>query len=182
MTKSEAPPAPPGAPAEDVDIDVVWTRRTAGAAAAITAALLAAGPSLAASPAYAADSQTVNFTGGSVLSVLVCKSAPSPPGLTVAAESRVLFVNRLGQTAQFARRRPVSRHRGRQPGGTRGLPLRAGVCLDDVPFRVAGVGSDRPRTTAILDRLSAVGRSGPPARQTHDLLSRKDRGRLAQRR
>jgi len=76
-------------------------RRTAGAAAAITAALLAAGPSLAASPAYAADSQTVNFTGGSVLSVLVCKSVPSPSRLTVGAESRVLFVNRLGQTAQL---------------------------------------------------------------------------------
>ena len=67
-------------------------------AAGVAAALLAAAPALAASPAYA-DGQSVEFTGGSVLSMLVCKSQPSVPRLTVSAEARVLFVNRLGQSA-----------------------------------------------------------------------------------
>lgn len=74
-------------------------RRTAGAAAAIAAALIAAGPTLAASPAYAADGQTVTFTGGSVAGLLVCKSAPNSSRVNVAAESRVTFANRLNQTA-----------------------------------------------------------------------------------
>jgi hypothetical protein len=70
-------------------------------AVAIVAVALAAGPALAASPAYAADSQTVKFTGGSVLSMLVCKSEPSNARLTIPAESRVMFVNRLGQAAML---------------------------------------------------------------------------------
>jgi hypothetical protein len=74
-------------------------RRTAGVVTAIAAAALAAGPALVAAPAYAADSQRVNFTGGSVLSMLVCKSEPSKARLTVPAESRVMFVNRLGLPA-----------------------------------------------------------------------------------
>ncbi|GII22301.1 hypothetical protein [Planosporangium mesophilum] len=74
-------------------------RRTPGAAAAIAAVAFAAGLSLGTAPAYAADSQTVNFTGGSVLSMLVCKSEPSVARLNVPRESRVMFVNRLGQAA-----------------------------------------------------------------------------------
>ncbi|MFL6114126.1 MAG: hypothetical protein ACJ786_22620, partial [Catenulispora sp.] len=74
-------------------------RRTAGLAAALAAAALTAGPSLATAPAFAADSPTVSFTGGSVLNVVVCKSQPSPARVTVPAESRVMFANRLGQTA-----------------------------------------------------------------------------------
>jgi hypothetical protein len=41
----------------------------------------------------------VEFTGGSVLNMLVCKSQPSTGRLTVPAESRITFVNRLGQNA-----------------------------------------------------------------------------------
>ncbi len=68
-------------------------------AAAVAAAAIGAGSTVGAAPAYATAGQTVNFTGGSVLNVLVCKSEPSPTRLTVPAESRVMFVNRLGQTA-----------------------------------------------------------------------------------
>jgi hypothetical protein len=68
-------------------------------AAAIMAGLIAAGPSLAAGPAYAADGQTVTFTGGSVAGLLVCKSQPNSSRVNVAAESRVTFANRLNQTA-----------------------------------------------------------------------------------
>ncbi|HEV7896301.1 MAG TPA: hypothetical protein VGP31_00425, partial [Planosporangium sp.] len=74
-------------------------RRTPGAAAAIATVAFAAGLSLGTAPAYAADSQTVNFTGGSVLSMLVCRSEPSVARLTIPRESRVMFVNRLGQPA-----------------------------------------------------------------------------------
>ena len=42
---------------------------------------------------------TVEFSGGSVLNMLVCKSQPSTGKLTVPAESKVSFVNRLGQNA-----------------------------------------------------------------------------------
>jgi hypothetical protein len=85
----------------------------------IAMAALVAGPALAGAPAYAKDGhkdgpkdgqkdgqgkgypigQTVSFTGGSVLSVLVCRSEPSEDRLTIPAESRVMFVNRLGQNA-----------------------------------------------------------------------------------
>jgi hypothetical protein len=68
-------------------------------AAAVAAAAIGAGSTIGAAPAYATAGQTVNFTGGSVLNVLVCKSEPSPARLSVPAESRVMFVNRLGQTA-----------------------------------------------------------------------------------
>jgi hypothetical protein len=70
-----------------------------GVAATIAALAIGGGATIGAAPAYATDGQTVNFTGGSVLSVLVCKSEPSPAQVTVRAESRVMFVNRLGQTA-----------------------------------------------------------------------------------
>jgi hypothetical protein len=76
-----------------------WTPAARRVAAAFATALFAAGPALAASPAYAADGQSVEFSGGSVLSMLVCKSRPSAAQLTVPAESRVVFVNRLGQAA-----------------------------------------------------------------------------------
>jgi hypothetical protein len=77
----------------------------------IVAAALVAGPALAAAPAYARDGhqegpemghqdgQTVSFTGGSLLGMLVCRSEPSEGRLTIPAESRVMFVNRLGQNA-----------------------------------------------------------------------------------
>jgi hypothetical protein len=84
-------------------------------ATVIAAAALAATSGLDASPAYAGnghgdsrqqmrqqgepDVRTVSFTGGSVLSMLVCKSEPSQIRLAVPAESRVMFVNRLGQNA-----------------------------------------------------------------------------------
>jgi hypothetical protein len=68
-------------------------------AAALATAAIGAGLTLGAAPAYAMGGQTVNFTGGSVLNVLVCKSEPSPAHVSVAAESRVMFVNRLGQSA-----------------------------------------------------------------------------------
>src|SRR2546423_8537361 len=70
-------------------------RRTAAVCAA---ALLAVGPILLAGPAYA-DGQSVEFSGGSVAGMLVCRSQPSTSRVSVAAESRVMFVNRLGQAA-----------------------------------------------------------------------------------
>jgi hypothetical protein len=74
--------------------------RTVARAAAATAALLYAALTMGASPAQAAGTgPTVEFTGGSVLSLLVCKSEPSRTRVTVPAESRVVFVNRLGQAA-----------------------------------------------------------------------------------
>jgi hypothetical protein len=67
--------------------------------AASAVALLSAALTVGASPAYAADGPTVEFSGGSMLNLLVCKSQPSTAKLTVPAESRVTFVNRLGQKA-----------------------------------------------------------------------------------
>ncbi|MGC9667032.1 hypothetical protein ACNTMW_10820 [Planosporangium sp. 12N6] len=73
-------------------------RRTAGAA---VVAALVAGPVLVASAAYAAEGQRVDFTGGSVLGLVVCRSEPSVARLAVPAESRVVFINRLGQPAML---------------------------------------------------------------------------------
>ena len=64
-------------------------------------ALLAAALTVGAGPVYAAPSggPTVEFSGGSMLNLLVCKSSPSTGKVTVPADTRVTFVNRLGQTA-----------------------------------------------------------------------------------
>src|SRR5204863_4097205 len=67
-------------------------------AAVCAAGMLAVGPALVAGPAFA-DTPTVAFSGGSVVGMLVCRSQPSAGQVTVAPESRVLFVNRLGQPA-----------------------------------------------------------------------------------
>ncbi len=68
--------------------------------AAAAAALFAAALTVGASPVHAAPTTpTVEFSGGSVLSLLVCKSEPSTGSVSVPAESRVNFVNRLGQGA-----------------------------------------------------------------------------------
>ncbi|WP_432982538.1 hypothetical protein [Dactylosporangium sp. CA-233914] len=65
-------------------------------------ALAAAALTVGASPVSAApESPTVEFTGGSVLSLLVCKSQPNTPDVSVPADSRVNFVNRLGQNASL---------------------------------------------------------------------------------
>jgi len=65
----------------------------------LAAAVLGAGPALAAGAAFAAPgTPSVEFSGGSVLNMLVCRSEPSAGKLTVPAESRITFVNRLGQT------------------------------------------------------------------------------------
>lgn len=72
------------------------------AAAAISAGpALVAGAALVAGTAHAAPeaAPAVEFSGGSVLNMLVCKSQPSTTRLIVPAESRVTFVNRLGQNA-----------------------------------------------------------------------------------
>ena len=73
--------------------------RTAVRLAATAAALAAAALTVGASPVSAAGTPTVEFSGGSVLSLLVCKSQPSAPDVSVPADSRVNFVNRLGQNA-----------------------------------------------------------------------------------
>ncbi|WP_344403483.1 hypothetical protein [Dactylosporangium fulvum] len=71
-------------------------KRIVAAAAALVAAALTAG----AGPASAAPATpTVEFSGGSVLSLLICKSEPNAGTVSVPAESRVNFVNRLGQNA-----------------------------------------------------------------------------------
>jgi hypothetical protein len=67
-------------------------------AAVCAAGMLAVGPALVAGPAFA-DTPTVAFSGGSVVGMLVCRSQPSAGQVTIAPESRVLFVNRLGQPA-----------------------------------------------------------------------------------
>lgn len=65
------------------------------------AAALGTGPALMACAANAAPAgpPTVEFSGGSVLNMLVCKSQPSTGRVVVPAESKVSFVNRLGQNA-----------------------------------------------------------------------------------
>jgi hypothetical protein len=69
-------------------------------AAVLAAAVLGAGPALAAGAAQAAPATpSVEFSGGSVLNMLVCRSQPSTGKLVVPAESRVIFINRLGQNA-----------------------------------------------------------------------------------
>jgi hypothetical protein len=75
--------------------------RTAARGAAAAAALFCAALTVGASPAHAAPSNgpTITFSGGSVLSLLVCKSEPSVSRVSVPAESRLTFVNRLGQPA-----------------------------------------------------------------------------------
>jgi hypothetical protein len=85
-------------------------RRIAGVATMIAVAF-AAGPVLGAPAAYAEDGepasgrdaggdvQTVRFTGGSLLNMLLCRSEPSKSRLTIPVNSRVMFVNRLGQPA-----------------------------------------------------------------------------------
>ncbi|MFI5913873.1 hypothetical protein [Dactylosporangium sp. NPDC051541] len=49
----------------------------------------------------APESPSVEFSGGSVLSLLVCKSEPSTGNVSVPSDSRVNFVNRLGQNASL---------------------------------------------------------------------------------
>jgi hypothetical protein len=61
--------------------------------------MLVTGPTLGASPAHAADPASVTFTGGSVLGVLACKSQPSIGRISLPAQSKVTFVNRLGAPA-----------------------------------------------------------------------------------
>lgn len=72
-------------------------------AAAAAAMLLSAALTVGASPAYAApsDGPTVEFTGGSVLGLLVCKSDPSTERLSVRSDTRITFVNRLGEDASL---------------------------------------------------------------------------------
>jgi hypothetical protein len=67
----------------------------------LAAAALGVGPAFVAGVADAEPEGTpaVEFTGGSVLNMLVCKSQPSTGRLTIPAESRITFVNRLGQNA-----------------------------------------------------------------------------------
>lgn len=67
----------------------------------LAAAALGAGPALIAGAAGAEPeaAPAVEFSGGSVLNMLVCKSQPSTSRLTVPSESKVTFVNRLGQNA-----------------------------------------------------------------------------------
>src|SRR5438477_2248626 len=77
--------------------------RMAARVATAAAALLGAALTVGASPVYAAPSggPTVEFSGGSMLNLLVCKSSPSTARVTVPADTRVIFVNRLGQTANL---------------------------------------------------------------------------------
>ena len=69
-------------------------------AAALAAALLTAALTVGASPAYAGG-PTVEFSGGSVLSLLVCKSTPSTGKVDVEQGGQIAFVNRLGQSASL---------------------------------------------------------------------------------
>jgi hypothetical protein len=74
-----------------------WTALLAAAVFGTAPALLAA-----VAPAYAAPgAPTVEFSGGSVLNTVACRSQPSAASLTVDAETRITFVNRLGQPASL---------------------------------------------------------------------------------
>ncbi|NJC68857.1 hypothetical protein HC031_03825 [Planosporangium thailandense] len=77
--------------------------RIAAAAAMVALAAFAAGPGLGTPSAYADEGSaaipTVSFDGGSFLNLIVCRSVPSRAALTVPAQSRVMFANRLGQDA-----------------------------------------------------------------------------------
>ncbi|WP_344610954.1 hypothetical protein [Dactylosporangium salmoneum] len=76
--------------------------RSAVRLAATAAALAAAALTVGAGPVSAApETPTVEFSGGSVLSLLVCKSQPNTGNVSVPADSRVNFVNRLGQNANL---------------------------------------------------------------------------------
>lgn len=66
-------------------------------ASAVAAGVIAGFPLLVAGPAAAASPE-VEFSGGG-LGLLACGSRPSDGDLTVAAESTVSFVNKLGQNA-----------------------------------------------------------------------------------
>jgi hypothetical protein len=90
-------------------------------AAVVAAAMLAAGPALAAGIAYAAPSNPqVEFSGGSVLNMVVCKSQPSTSTLTVQAETSVSFANRLGQTASLR----INGRQVSQVGANQAVPVR----------------------------------------------------------
>jgi hypothetical protein len=84
------------------DKDVMTTlsgpRTAASSGAVVAAVLLAVGPTLAAGSAFAAPSNgpAVEFTGGSVLGAVVCKSQPSADKLSLPPDTRVMFINRLG--------------------------------------------------------------------------------------
>ena len=89
--------------------------------ATAAAALLGVALTVGAGPVYAAPSggPTVEFSGGSMLNLLVCKSSPSTGKVTVPADSRVTFVNRLGQTATLkVDGKPVS-----QIGANQAVPV-----------------------------------------------------------
>ncbi|MEV8514901.1 hypothetical protein [Dactylosporangium sp. NPDC051484] len=74
--------------------------RTAVRLAVTAAALAAVALTVGASPVSAAPATpTVEFSGGSVLGLLICKSEPNTADVSVPADSRVNFVNRLGQNA-----------------------------------------------------------------------------------
>src|SRR5262245_53533536 len=80
---------------------ILSRQRMAAHVATAAAALLGAALAVGAGPVYAAPTggPTVEFSGGSMLNLLACKSSPSTGKVTVPADSRVTFVNRLGQTA-----------------------------------------------------------------------------------
>ncbi|MFB9450897.1 hypothetical protein Dvina_53690 [Dactylosporangium vinaceum] len=76
--------------------------RTAVRLAATAAAIAAAALTVGAGPVSAApETPSIEFSGGSVLSLLVCKSEPNTGNVSVPSDSRVNFVNRLGQDASL---------------------------------------------------------------------------------
>jgi hypothetical protein len=95
--------------------------RLAARVASAAAALLSAALTVGASPAAAtpAGGPTVEFSGGSVLNLLVCKSEPNAGRVTVPSQARVSFVNRLGQAATLrVDGRPVA-----QVGANQAVPI-----------------------------------------------------------
>ena len=134
-------------------------------AAVCAAGMLAVGPALVAGPAFA-DTPTVAFSGGSVVGMLVCRSQPSAAQVAVAAETRVLFVNRLGQPATLRvgaqtvakvganQAVPVLFHYGPVPVSM-AIPCSVGVVEQ---FESVTVGVSRPASTGSTP--SGTGRSG----------------------
>jgi hypothetical protein len=150
--------------------------RTAARGAAAAAALFCAALTVGASPAHAAPSNgpTITFSGGSVLSLLVCKSEPSVSRVSVPAESRVTFVNRLGQPATLTidgeatkkigadQAVPVVFHRGPV---TVGMTFDCGVGVVE-EFQAVSVAVTPPPAEGSPGNLPAAGANATPTRST----------------
>jgi hypothetical protein len=154
----------------------------AARAATAAAALLGAALTVGAGPVYAAPNggPTVEFSGGSMLNLLVCKSSPSSGKVTVPADSRVTFVNRLGQTATLK----VDGKAVSQVGANQAVPVVFHYGPADVSmtfncgvgvveeFKAVGVTVTAAGPAANTGQAPAAGRTGSGAKGTGGIAAR----------